>query len=112
MLLCVDTGVTGAGVAAPPATVRTVGARPSHDTPDTGYGGAGAVPTLPFEISELSLDGVTQRHVAGRLLAAFPLERELGFRIGGLLAHDFFRPYALTLNFDTMRLCLGNTELS
>jgi hypothetical protein len=34
------------------------------------------------------------------------LERELGFRIGGLLAHDFFRPYALTLDFQRMQLCL------
>ena len=45
----------------------------------------------------------------GFLLAGFPLERELGFRIAGLLAHDFFRPYAVSLDFDRMRLCLHST---
>ena len=110
ILLCVDTGMTGAALAAPLATVRTIGARIGQKPPDTGYGGAGTVQTLPFELSELSLDGVTQRHVAGRLLPSFPLERNLGFRIGGLLAHDFFRPYALTLDFDRMRLCLREAD--
>ena len=37
---------------------------------------------------------------------AFPpsLEHSEGFRIAGLISHAFFRPYAVTFDFDRMRL--------
>jgi hypothetical protein len=31
------------------------------------------------------------------------LENAFGLRIGGLISHEFFRPYALTIDFSGMR---------
>jgi hypothetical protein len=31
----------------------------------------------------------------------------LGFEVGGLISHAFFRPYALTIDFTNMRLVLA-----
>lgn len=106
MLVCVDTGMTGAALAVPLSTLQIVGLSLPDGRADTGYGGAGTVETLPFRLPLLRLGGARQHNVSGQLLGRFPLERELGFRIGGLLAHDFFRPYTLTLDFQRMQLCL------
>ena len=35
------------------------------------------------------------------------LGRRLGFDVGGLISHAFFRPHALTLDLARMRLVLG-----
>ncbi len=42
----------------------------------------------------------------------FPAESEYarGFRIGGIISHAFFRPYALTFDFDHMRLLLTSEQ--
>jgi hypothetical protein len=49
-----------------------------------------------------------QQNVAG-IAGAFPagMEHAYGFRIAGLVAHQFFRPYAVTLDFSSMRLFLS-----
>jgi hypothetical protein len=43
---------------------------------------------------------------AGLMIAVFPLEDRFSFRIGGIISHGFFRPYALTFDFTKMRLVL------
>jgi hypothetical protein len=62
----------------------------------------------PFVVNELYLGEARQQNVAG-LGGAFPegWEHAYGFRIGGLVAHQFFRPYAVTFDFSGMRLFLG-----
>jgi hypothetical protein len=55
----------------------------------------------PIEIEELTL-GAARR--AGRFPAQ--IEHACGFHIGGLISHEFFRPYALTLDFSWMRFLL------
>jgi hypothetical protein len=105
-LVCIDTGMTGAALAAPLSTLQVAGLSPPDGRPETGYGGAGPVDTLPFRVPELRVGRAVQHEVGGQLLARFPLQRELGFHVGGLLAHDFFRPYAMTLDFQRMQLCL------
>lgn len=42
----------------------------------------------------------------GLFAGAFPLENVLGFSIGGIISHGFFRHYALTFDFVGMRLFL------
>jgi hypothetical protein len=55
-------------------------------------------------VDELSLGGATERGVRG-FKGPF-LGRAFPFEIGGVVSHGFFRPYALTLDFDGMRLFL------
>ena len=64
----------------------------------------------PFVVSGLYLGEARQQNVAG-LAGAFPagMEHAYGFRIGGLIAHQFFRPYAVTFDFSGMRLYLSGT---
>ena len=62
----------------------------------------------PFIVKDLYLGDARQQDVSG-LAGAFPvgIEHAFGFRIGGLIAHQFFRPYAVTFDFTKMRLFLG-----
>jgi hypothetical protein len=62
----------------------------------------------PFVVNDLSLGEARQQNVAG-IAGAFPagMEHAYGFRIAGLVAHQFFRPYAVTLDFSSMRLFLS-----
>jgi tetratricopeptide (TPR) repeat protein len=61
-----------------------------------------------FVVSDLYLGDARQQNVAG-IAGAFPaaLEHAYGFRIGGLIAHQFFRQYAVTFDFTGMRLYLS-----
>jgi hypothetical protein len=61
-----------------------------------------------FVVNDLYLGDARQQNVAG-VAGAFPegWEHAYGFRIGGLVAHQFFRSYAVTLDFSGMRLYLS-----
>lgn len=105
-LMFVDTGMTGAALAAPPATCHTLGTTMTTDRHHTGYGGGGEVRAYPFTLDELCLGDWCRHALSAMCLPSFPLERQFGFRIAGLLAHDFFRNCAIELDFDRMRLSL------
>lgn len=61
-----------------------------------------------FMVNDLYLGEARQQKVAG-LAGAFPAgwEHAYGFRIGGLVGHQFFRSYAVTFDFSGMRLFLS-----
>ena len=59
---------------------------------------------IPFVVPQISLGPITQRNVAGVFSGPFPLEHAYGFRIDGLVSHTFFKPYAVTLDFERMRI--------
>jgi hypothetical protein len=58
--------------------------------------------------NNLYLGEARQQNVNG-VAGAFPagLERAFGFRIGGMVAHQFFRAYAVTFDFTGMRIFLS-----
>jgi predicted aspartyl protease len=62
----------------------------------------------PFVVNDLYLGSAHQQNVSV-LAGAFPpvLEYAYGFRIAGLISHQFFRPYAVTFDFTGMRLFLS-----
>jgi hypothetical protein len=72
-----------------------------------GLGGGGKMSIIPFEIDELTLGDALERNIHG-VTGAFPpqIENAFGFHIGGLISHEFFRPYALTLDFTRMHFIL------
>jgi hypothetical protein len=104
-LLFVDTGLAGGGFTCPPSTLKEAAIALRKDQAVTGTGGGGAFQVVPFVVDEISLGDVRRTQIDG-VTGAFPpqLEWDLGFHIGGLISHQFFRPGALTLDFDAMRL--------
>lgn len=70
-------------------------------------GGGGTIRVVPFAIDELALGNAKERNLTG-VFGPFPPDLELseGFRIGGIISHQFFRPYAVTFDFTGMRLFL------
>lgn len=105
-LLCfVDTGLAGIGFACPASTLAGAVTTPGPKARQTGMGGGGRITVAPFVVERLRLGG-RARHRVDALAGVFPssLEWEHGFRIGGLVSHQFFRQGALTLDFDTMTL--------
>lgn len=106
VLLFADTGLAGGGVTLAESVLKEAGINLHEDQAGTGIGGGGAVRVVPFTVDELSLGKVTDRDVRGLFTGRFPLEYRFGFRIGGIISHGFFRSYALTFDFDGMRLIL------
>jgi tetratricopeptide (TPR) repeat protein len=69
---------------------------------------ARGVNMAPFVVNDLYLGDAHQQNVSA-LAGAFPpvLEYAYGFRIAGLISHQFFRPYAVTFDFIGMRIFLS-----
>jgi hypothetical protein len=42
----------------------------------------------------------------------FPGEKTFGFHLAGMVGHDFFKPFAVTFDFETMRIFLTNQPAS
>jgi Aspartyl protease len=103
----VDTGLAGAAFTCPRATLADAGIALDDTTGVQGVGGGGAVRIVPFQVKRLSLGGAVRVDQLG-FLGAFPesLAGRFPFRIAGLVSHAFFRPWRLTLDFDSMRIGL------
>lgn len=110
-----DTGLAGAGLTVAQSTVEAGGIRLREDQARTGAGGGGtgAFRAVPFVADSVWLGGVRERNVPGTF-GPFPagLEHAQGFRIAGIISHAFFRPYAVTFDFDDLRIYLKRAEAS
>jgi hypothetical protein len=106
MLFFVDTGLAGGGFTCPESTLKEGGIKLQENLASEGVGGGGKVKVIPFVVEELTFGEAKGQNIQGLFTGAFPLENAFGFRIGGLISHGFFRPYALTLDFTGMRLFL------
>ncbi len=107
MLLFVDTGLAGLAFAAPSSTLDIAGISTRPEERLDGLGGGGKVSAVRFSVDHLAL-GSAVAHQAKGVTGVFPpsLESKFGFRIGGLISHAFFRPYAVTFDFTRMLLHL------
>jgi len=105
MLFFVDTGLAGKAFMAPKTTLKEVGITPDESKATEGVTIFGKIKEIPFAIEELTLGEAKERGLEG-VTDGFQVEDVFGFRIGGLISHQFFRSYALTLDFADMRLFL------
>ncbi|MCE7996175.1 MAG: tetratricopeptide repeat protein [Roseivirga sp.] len=105
-LFLVDTGMAGAGFTAPKSTLDAAGVQLPDSGSFEGQGAGGAVSVTPFMIDKVSLGALSNKNQIVGLFGPFPpgLEHSMGFRIGGLISHAFFRPYAVTFDFVKMRI--------
>jgi tetratricopeptide (TPR) repeat protein len=107
MLFFADTGLAGGGFVCPRSTLNEAAIKLPEGPGFEGVGGGGKIKAVPFNVEELSLGAAKARNVQA-FAGVFPeqLEYGEGFRIGGFVSHQFFRPYALTLDFTGMRFFL------
>jgi len=109
-LLFVDTGLAGSGFTASEADLTSYGIHPDWTKAVESTGGGGQCRSTEITVEKLTLgtgaDEVAQRGLKGAAIenSVSVLGNALGFHIGGLVSHAFFRKSALTMDFDGMRL--------
>jgi hypothetical protein len=104
-LFLVDTGMAGGGFSCPEFVIKEA----KIELPKEGFqgmGGGGPVTVYPFT-ADLTLGKARRDNVQGLYGATPPgSEDQLGFRAGGIISHGFFRPFAVTFDFQAMSLYL------
>jgi predicted aspartyl protease len=105
-LLFVDTGLAGAGVKLAEPAIKQAGIKLEENKAYAGAGGAGKLKIVPYTVSQLSFGGVQEHDVPGLYDGPFPWEDTFGFYLAGMVGHDFFKPFAVTFDFQTMRIFL------
>jgi hypothetical protein len=102
-LLFVDTGLAGAGVKLAESVIRQAGIKLEEDKASAGAGGGGTLKIVPFVAHRLSFGEVQETNVPGLYDGPFPWQSSFGFELAGMVGHDFFKPYAITFDFERMR---------
>ncbi len=105
-LLFVDTGLAGAGVKLAESVIKEAGIKLEEDKAYEGAGGAGKLKIVPYTVPQLSFGDVREDDVAGLYDGPFPWENTFGFHLAGMVGHDFFKPFAVTFDFDAMQIIL------
>lgn len=105
-LLFVDSGLTGAGVKLAESVIRQAGITLDEDKAETGAGGGGTLKIVPYTVRHLSFGAVKEENVPGLYDGPFPWENLFGFHLAGMVGHDFFKPYAVTFDFEHMKIIL------
>jgi predicted aspartyl protease len=107
MLFFVDTGLAGGGFTCPESTIQKAGIKLQEDKASEGLGGGGRVRTVPFVVNELTLGDAKEHNIRGMFASnTGGLEKVVGFQVGGVIWHGFFRSYAVTFDFAGMRFYL------
>jgi hypothetical protein len=57
-------------------------------------------------VRQLSFGDVRENNVAGLYDGPFPWEDTFGFHLAGMVRHDFFKPHAVTFDFENMHIFL------
>ncbi len=105
-LFFVDTGLAGAGVKFADSMIKQAGIKLEEDKASVGEGGGGQLKVIPFVVRDFSLGAIKEQNVEGLYDGPFPWENAWGFYVAGMAGHDFFKPYAVTLDFTRMRIIL------
>jgi hypothetical protein len=106
-LLFVDTGLAGAGVKLAESVIKQAGIKLEQDKAYAGAGGGGKLKIVPYVVCHLSFGQVQEENVPGLYDGPFPWENLFGFHLAGMVGHDFFRPYAMTFDFENMKIILS-----
>jgi predicted aspartyl protease len=105
-LLFVDTGLTDGAAKLTETVIKEAGIPLDKAKAVESTGGGGKLQSIPFTLKELSLGEASEKNVRGWFEGPFPWEYSFGFRLAGMVGHEFFRPYAVTFDFDGMRIIL------
>ncbi|MEP6967800.1 MAG: retropepsin-like aspartic protease, partial [Pseudomonadota bacterium] len=106
MRLFVDTGLAGAGVKLAESVIQETGIKLEEGKATQGAGGGGTLKITPYTVHRLSFGGIEEDNVAGLYDGPFPWENTFGFHLAGMVGHEFFKPYAVTFDFQDMKILL------
>jgi predicted aspartyl protease len=105
-LLFVDTGLAGAGVKLADSVIKEAGIKLEEDKASEGAGAGGKLKIVPYTVRQLSFGDVNEHNVSGLYDGPFPWQSTFGFQLAGMVGHDFFKPYAVTFDFQNMHIYL------
>ena len=105
-LLFVDTGLAGAGVKLAEPVIKQAGIKLQKDKAYEGAGAGGKLKIVPYTVAHLSFGDVRENDVPGLYDGPFPWENTFGFHLAGMVGHDFFKPNAVTFDFQKMQILL------
>jgi hypothetical protein len=105
-LLFVDTGLVGAGVKLAESVIKEAGIKLEENKATQGAGGGGTLKIVPYTVHQLSFGDIKEENVPGLYDGPFPWENAFGFHLAGMVGHDFFKPYAVTFDFQNMQIFL------
>jgi hypothetical protein len=105
-LLFVDTGLVGAGVKLAESVIKEAGIKLDESKASEGAGGGGTLKIVPYTVHQLSFGDIKEENVPGVYDGPFPWENTFGFHLAGMVGHDFFKPYAVTFDFQNMQIFL------
>jgi hypothetical protein len=87
--------------------IKEAGIKLEEDKATTGAGaGKGTLKIVPYVVNRLSFGDLQEENVPGLYDGPFPWENLFGFHLAGMVGHDFFKPYALTFDFENMKIYL------
>jgi predicted aspartyl protease len=105
-LLFVDTGLAAAGVKLAESVIKEAGIKLEEDKASEGAGGGGKLKIVPYTVHQLSFGDIKEDNVRGLYDGPFPWENVFGFHLAGMVGHEFFKPYAVTFDFQNMQIFL------
>jgi len=112
-LMFIDTGLAGAGFHASQAILAKAGVSVDWSKAGLGAGGGGLTRGVEVSVAQVTLGrnahGIRKDNLKG---VAFEedlslFRGSLGFEVGGLVSHEFFRDHTVTLDFRRMHLIIG-----
>ncbi len=108
LLFFIDTGLEGTAFTCPGSTVKKLKLPIQKDNKSIGQGGGSDFDIYPFDIETLCLGNVCVANLHGQF-GPFPttLKKSFGFKIDGLLSHEFFLNRALTMDFENMKFLIS-----
>jgi Aspartyl protease/Tetratricopeptide repeat len=105
-LLFVDTGLASAGVKLAESVIKEAGIKLEEDKASSGAGGGGTLRIVPYVVHRLSFGQLQEDNVPGLYDGPFPWKNLFGFHLAGMVGHDFFKPHAVTFDFQNMKVFL------
>jgi hypothetical protein len=105
-LLFVDTGLADAGVKLAESVLKDAGIKLDEKKASEGAGGGGTLKIVPYTVHQVSFGDIKEANVPGLYDGPFPWEHMFGFHLAGMVGHDFFKPYAVTFDFQNMQIFL------
>jgi Aspartyl protease/Tetratricopeptide repeat len=105
-LLFVDTGLVGAGVKLAESVIKEAGVKLEENRAAEGAGGGGTLKIVPYTVHQLSFGDIKEENVQGVYDGPFPWQYMFGFHLAGMVGHEFFKPYAVTFDFQNMQISL------
>ncbi len=108
MLFFVDTGLAGNAFTCPKSTLKKVGINYDKNKKIRALGGGGYFNSYPFDVDRICIYNLCIDNLHGNY-GPFPakIEKSFGFDVNGLISHEFFRKYSVTLDFNNMQYLLS-----